>query len=353
MRGLKQIWDRFKNDPTARRIAAIYLLLAAFNLLAWGWAIASFHAYPVLLGTAFLAYSFGLRHAVDADHIAAIDNVTRKLMQQGRKPVSVGFWFSLGHSSVVVALSLLLAAAATTMQTRFAWLQAIGQLAGTITSATFLLIVALINVAILVSIASTFTRVCRGGPYHDNDLNLLLARRGVLGHFFRGLFGLVNHGWQMYPVGLLFGLGFDTATEVGLLGISAAQAAHGMNIWAIMVFPALFAAGMSLIDTTDSVLMLNAYGWALRKPIRKLFYNLTITSVSVLVAVIVGGVELLGLARDRWNLSGAFWDRVGALNDHFGMLGYVIIAVFATCWAAAMLIYKLKRYDELEARIAE
>ena len=206
-------------------------------------------------------------------------------MQQGKQPVGVGFFFSLGHSTIVFGLSAVVAATAVAMKTRFVALEAFGDIAGTLTSAFFLLAIAVMNILILVSIVRTFQRVKAGGVYVDEDLNLLLARRGVFGRLFRGLFRLVDHSWQMYPVGVLFGLGFDTATEVGLLGISAAEASKGLPIWSIMVFPALFAAGMALIDTTDSILMLGAYGWAFAKPLRKLYYNITITSVSVLVAV--------------------------------------------------------------------
>ncbi len=335
------------------RSLGVYGILIAANVLAWLAAVICFHNYPVLLGTAFLAYSFGLRHAVDADHIAAIDNVTRKLMQEGKRPVGVGLFFSLGHSSIVVALSAVVAVAAFAIKTKFLSLQNLGGIVGTIVSATFLFAIALMNVMVLVSIFQTFRRVKAGGCYHDEDLNLLLARRGFFGRLFRGLFRLVTRSWHMYLIGLLFGLGFDTATEVGLLGISAAEAAKGLNVWSIMVFPALFTAGMSLIDTTDSVLMLGAYGWAFVKPIRKLYYNLTITSVSVIVAVIVGGVEALGLVQGQMNLSGPFWTMIGTLSDNFGTLGYIIIGIFIASWIVSVAIYKMNRYDEIEVNIAE
>jgi high-affinity nickel-transport protein len=309
--------------------------------------------YPVLLGTCFLAYSFGLRHAVDADHIAAIDNVTRKLMQQGGRPVGVGFFFSLGHSTIVFGLSAVVALAAVALKTRFSAIEAFGNIVGTLISAFFLLALAVMNIVILVAILRTFRRVKAGGVYADEDLNLLLARRGFFGRFFRGLFRLVDHSWQMYPVGVLFGLGFDTATEVGLLGISAAEASKGLPIWSIMVFPALFAAGMALIDTTDSILMLGAYGWAFAKPLRKLYYNITITSVSVLVALIVGGLETLGLVQGELGLSGPFWDPIAALNNNFGTLGYVIIGIFMVSWVVSVVLYKMKRYDDIEVITAE
>ncbi|HUC18977.1 MAG TPA: HoxN/HupN/NixA family nickel/cobalt transporter [Acetobacteraceae bacterium] len=341
------------NVGVARNVAGIYTILAAFNILAWVWAIVAFHHYPVLLGTAFLAYSFGLRHAVDADHIAAIDNVTRKLMQQGKRPVGVGFFFSLGHSTIVFALSAAVAFTAVAIKNRFDAIENFGNIVGTMISAAFLLAIALMNILVLTSIYRTFQRVKEGGRYDDEDLNLILAKRGFFGRLFRGLFRLVDHSWQMYPIGVLFGLGFDTATEVGLLGISAAEASKGLNVWSIMVFPALFAAGMSLIDTTDSVLMLGAYGWAFAKPIRKLYYNLTITSVSVLVALIVGGIETLGLVQGEMNLSGPFWDAIAAINNNFGTLGYIIIGIFVVSWIVSVLLYRLRRYDDIEVTLAK
>jgi nickel/cobalt transporter (NiCoT) family protein len=333
------------------RVISLYALLIAMNVGAWVWALMAFHHYPVLLGTALLAYTFGLRHAVDADHIAAIDNVTRKLMQQGRRPVSVGFFFSLGHSTIVFGLSLAIALTSVALKNRFESFQAIGGLIGTSVSAFFLLAIALANCLILVSIFQTFQRVKQGGRYDDEDLNLVLGRRGFFGRIFRNLFRLIEHGWQMYPVGFLFGLGFDTATEVGLLGISATQANQGLPIWSILVFPTLFMAGMALIDTTDSVLMLGAYGWAFVKPIRKLYYNLTITFVSVLVALMIGGIEALGLIGDHLKIQGSFWEMIGALNNNSGIVGFGIIGVFVASWSVSILIYRINRYDEIKVNV--
>ncbi len=335
------------------KIIAIYVFLIAANILLWAAAIIAFRNYPVLLGTAFLAYSFGLRHAVDADHIAAIDNVTRKLMQEGKRPVAVGFFFSAGHSTIVFGLSAVVAIAAAAIKNRFSAIETFGNITGTLISALFLLAIAVINIFVLASVLQTFRRVKSGGVYSDEDVNLLLARRGFFGRIFRGLFRLVSHSWQMYPVGVLFGLGFDTATEIGLLGIGAAEASKGLPVWSIMVFPALFTAGMALVDTTDSVLMLGAYGWAFAKPVRKLYYNMTITAVSVLVAVIVGTLETLGLAQGEMNLTGDFWNAVAALNNNFGVLGYLIIGIFVFSWMISILFYKLNRYDEIEVNLAD
>jgi high-affinity nickel-transport protein len=280
------------------KVIGVYVLLIAFNIAAWVWALVAFHDFPVLLGTAALAYSFGLRHAFDADHIAAIDNVTRKLMQEGRRPVAVGLFFSLGHSAIVVGLSVAIAVTATALQDRFDAFKSFGGVVGTLVSALFLFGIAFANVVVLISVYRAFQTVKNGGRFVEEDLNLALAKRGLLGRLFRRFFRMIERSWQMLPLGVLFGLGFDTATEVGLLGISATQASQGLSIWSILVFPALFTAGMTLIDTTDSVLMLGAYGWAFVKPIRKLYYNLTITAVSVIIAVVVGGLETLNLIGD-------------------------------------------------------
>jgi high-affinity nickel-transport protein len=340
----------FDDEPggTKIRIAAVYALLLLFNLAAWCWALTAFHRFPVLLGTAFLAYSFGLRHAVDADHIAAIDNVTRKLMQEGKQPVAVGLMFSLGHSTVVVVGAIAIAATALALQHRIDGVREIGGLIGTLVSTLFLFAIAIVNLTVLLSVSRTFLRVRRGEPYIEENLNLLLGNRGFLSRFFRPLFAMIRRSWHMYPLGFLFGLGFDTATEIGLLGISAAEASKGLSFSSILVFPILFAAGMSLIDATDNILMLGAYGWAFVKPIRKLYYNITITSVSVLVAFAVGGIEALGLLAGQFHLRGGFWGLVGKLNDNFGLLGYCIVALFAVSWILSIAIYKWSRFDDLE-----
>jgi high-affinity nickel-transport protein len=332
------------------KVIGIYGILFLFNLAAWIWAIIAFRHFPVLLGTSLLAYSFGLRHAVDADHIAAIDNVTRKLMQEGKRPITVGFLFSLGHSTIVVLGSAAIAATAMALQHRMDAARAIGGVIGTLVSMLFLFAIAIANLIVLRSIYRAFVRVRGGAPYVEEDFDLLLADRGFLSRLFRPMFDLITRSWHMYPLGVLFGLGFDTATEIGLLGISAAEASKGLSLWSILVFPALFAAGMSLIDTTDNILMLGAYGWAFVKPVRKLYYNLTITFVSVLVALVVGGIEALGLLVSQFHLNGLVWDQVQRLNDNFGMLGYCIVALFALSWIVSLMIYKWQRLDEIEVQ---
>jgi len=333
------------------KITAVYALLLAANIGAWIWAFLAFHNYPLLLGTSLLAYTFGLRHAVDADHIAAIDNVTRKLMHQGQRPVGVGIFFSLGHSTVVFGLSAAIALTSVALKGRFDSFQSFGGIVGTGISAFFLLAIAVANMVILLSVHHTFRVVKNGGAYVDEDLDLILSKRGFFGRVFRFLFKLIGSSWHMYLLGFLFGLGFDTATEVGLLGISATEASQGLPIWSILVFPTLFAAGMVLIDATDGILMLGAYGWAFIKPIRKLYYNMIITFVSVLVALIIGGVEALGLIADQFKLQGTLWATIGFLNNDLGLLGFIIIGIFVSCWIASFFIYRLNRYDEIEVNV--
>jgi nickel/cobalt transporter (NiCoT) family protein len=288
----------------------MYALLIGLNVGAWLWALIAFHHHAILLGTALLAYTFGLRHAVDADHIAAIDNATRKLMQEGKWPVAVGFFFSLGHSTIVFGLTIAIAMASVLLKSRFDDFAAIGGIIGTTVSGFFLLAIALANLIILVTVYRTFQRAKNRGRFVEEDINLILSKRGFFGRIFPTLFRLIGHSWQMYPVGFLFGLGFDTATEVGMLGISAREATNGLSLWSILVFPTLFTAGMALVDSTDSILMLGAYGWAFVKPIRKLYYNLTVTFVSVVVAFLIGGIEVLSLIGDRLNARrdlGHYW----------------------------------------------
>jgi nickel/cobalt transporter (NiCoT) family protein len=335
-------------DNRRSKVLGIYGVLLLFNAGVWLWAILALRHYPVLLGTALLAYSFGLRHAVDADHIAAIDNVTRKFMQEGKWPVTVGFLFSLGHSTVVLVGSVLIAWTALALQHRLDAVREIGGVIGTLVSAFFLFGIAAINLVVLRSVYRTFVRVRAGEAYVEEDLNLLLSGRGLLARILRPMFSMVRRSWHMYPLGMLFGLGFDTATEIGVLGISAAEASRGLPLTSILIFPALFAAGMSLIDTTDNVLMLGAYGWAAVKPIRKLYYNLTITGVSVVVAVMVGGLEALGLLAGHLHLKGGFWDAVTRLNGHFGTLGYFIVGLFVVSWIASVAFYKWRGFDDLE-----
>jgi len=331
------------------KIIGLYGILVLANLLAWAWALAAFYDHKLLLGTALIAYGFGLRHAVDADHIAAIDNVTRKLMQEGKRPTAVGFFFALGHSTVVILATCLIALTASTLQSRFPELLEAGAVMGTLVSALFLFLIAIINIVVLVGVFRLFRRVRRGGKYTEDELNVFLARRGLLGRLFRSLFGLISRSWHMYPLGFLFGLGFDTATEIGLLSISAGEAAKGLSMWSILVFPALFTAGMSLVDTSDGILMLGAYGWAFVNPVRKLFYNLTITLISVIVAVVVGGIEVLGLVAEKLGLAGGLWDAVNIAAENFGVLGYIVIGIFIASWLASFVMCRAMGYNKIRS----
>jgi high-affinity nickel-transport protein len=344
----------FDDEPGAlkAKTAFIYVVLIAANVLAWLWAFVAFRDQPLLLGTASLAYTFGLRHAVDPDHIAAIDNVTRKLMQEGKRPISAGFFFAFGHSTVVIIASLLVALSVGALEANSAWFKSIGGMIGTGVSATFLLVIALINALILISVYRAFTALRRGEHVTEEALQELLSGRGLLSRLLRSLFAVIRRSWHMYPLGFLFGLGFDTASEVGLLGISAAQGSAGLPTSSLLIFPALFTAGMSLVDTTDGVLMVQTYGWAFIKPIRKIYYNLTMTLISIVVALLIGGVEALGLLADKLGLQGGFWDFVDQVNESFGLLGYLIIGVFVAGWIISVLIYKIQGFDQIEESLS-
>jgi high-affinity nickel-transport protein len=339
-------------ERTRTKTIGIYALLIAGNIGAWLWALIMFHDRPLLLGTAFLAYSFGLRHAFDADHIAAIDNVTRKLMQEGCRPLAAGFFFSLGHSTIVVGLAVAIALATVAAQDHFDALKAIGSTIGPSVSALFLFAIAAANILVLAQVYRAFRTVKRGGRLAVGDIDDLLGKRGFLGRIFCPAFRLIERSWHMYPLGVLFGLGFDTASEVGLLGVSAAQAAQGLSLWSILVFPALFTAAMSLMDTADSTLMVGAYGWAFVKPMRKLYYNMTITFVSVIAALVVGGVETLGLIGDKFGLEGPFWHFIALLSGNFGFFGYGIVGFFIASWFISFAIYKAKGFDRIEMAAA-
>jgi len=335
------------------KVIAIYALLIGANIVAWMLAFFAFSSRPLLLGTALIAYTFGLRHAVDADHISAIDNVTRKLMQAGKRPVAVGFFFSLGHSTIVVLLTAGIAIATVVVKATIPGLQSVGGLIGTSVSALFLFAIAALNVVVFLGIYDAFRRVRRGESYDDVSVDAYLADRGLMGRFFKPLMKFISKSWHMYPMGILFGLGFDTATEVGLLGIAAVQGGKGLPIYDILIFPLLFTVGMSLLDTTDGILMLGAYGWAYVKPMRKLFYNMTITFVSIAIALFIGAIEAASVLATQLHLSGGLWDRARALGENFGVLGAGIVGIFVVSWIVSAIVYKLRGYDDLEIAVVE
>ncbi|KAJ8139206.1 hypothetical protein OY671_007583 [Metschnikowia pulcherrima] len=333
-----------------QRIGVSFTGLIAANIAAWLWAYSSFHAQPSMLGTALLAWGSGSRHAVDADHIAAIDNVTRKSMQDGQRPVTAGFWFAVGHSGIIAIASVGIALT-TSASARFGAFKEVGGVVATIVSASFLFTIAGMNSVISRSVWRTFVHVRKGGEYAEDDLDSSLGGRGSLSRSFRPMFRSVNRSWHMAPLGFSFGSGFDTATEVAISGMSASQAANGSSIGTILVSPASFAAGMALIDTSDGVVMLGAYEWAFVKPIRKLYYNITITSISAIVAIVIGGIETSASIGDKSGSTGTPWRIAAESGENFNGLGFAIIGLFVFCWLASFAIYRWKRFDEIEVSV--
>jgi high-affinity nickel-transport protein len=322
-------------------ILRLFAGLIGANLLAWVLALALFRGNASLLGAAFLAYALGLRHAVDDDHIAAIDNVTRKLMQSGERPIRTGLYFSLGHSAVVWLAAIGIALALATAGPRMDFLRHIGGTAGTVVSALFLFAIAAANIIVLKSIAGAIRRHRRGDTPDAQELDRILAPQGFYTRFLKPVFAMVSKPRHMLLIGFLFGLGFDTASEIGVLGISAAAARNGLPIWSILAFPALFTAGMSLVDTLDSTLMTGAYGWAFMQPTRKLYYNLAVTFLSVVAAFVVGGIEVLAMIPDHARLTPALSGFIGRMSDAMSGLGYSLVAAFAALWLASAVIHRL------------
>ncbi|CAG8556574.1 909_t:CDS:1 [Ambispora leptoticha] len=336
------------NSPLTQKILLIMSALSLVNVGTWIACALLFRNYPGQMGTAALAYTLGLRHAVDADHLAAIDNVTRKLLQSGNRPVAVGLFFSLGHSTIVIITTIVLAATATAFEDRFGNIGETGGLIGASVSATFLFVIGIMNLIVFISIYRSFRHLKKTGSYKEENINDILNRNGLLGRFFSPIFRFIDASWKMYPLGVLFGFGFDTSTEVGLLGISAFQASRGFPIWLILFFPLLFTAGMALIDTIDGILMLGTYTWAYINPVRKIYYNLVVTFLSIAVAFLIGGIELLNIISEKANLSGPFWDFFSNLGDDFGTIGYIILGLFILTFILAKVYYKLAGYDKME-----
>jgi high-affinity nickel-transport protein len=331
-----------------KRLAGFFGGVGVLHIAGWGLLLAVAARQPTILALGGLAYTFGLRHAFDADHIAAIDNTTRKLLQDGKKPVGVGFFFSLGHSTVVF-----LVAAALGMAVKWivdgvigngGQLRSIGGELSTIVSGGFLILIGVLNLLVLIDIVRVYKRLKAGG-YDHSSLEIDLTAGGMMSRIFGRLFRVIKHSWQMYPIGFLFGLGFDTASEVAILAISAGAAAKGVPFVAVIPLPLIFAAGMSLMDTADGAFMAKAYSWAFTSPIRKVFYNLTMTSLSVCVALFVGVVELVQVLIQRFDLKGGIFTAIAGF-DLIGRAGYFIVAAFVVVWFAALLIYKVRRIDE-------
>lgn len=335
---------------TRKNVIGLYVFLAMFNVVAWVWAITEFSGNAVLFGAAVLAYTFGLRHAFDADHIASIDSVTRKLMQKNKRPTTVGFYFAIGHSLSLVVFVAIIAALSVwgSSSGKYSFINSTAGVASTFVSSSFLIIMALLNLTIARSTYQVFKKVRNGGSYVEEDFDVLMNKRGFFSRIFRPLFRLVNKSWHMIIIGFLFGLGFDTATEVSLLGIAGAEAAKGLSVWVILVFPALFAAGMMLMDTTDSILMVRAYSWAFRNPIRKLYYNLTITIVSAVVALTVALIEVMAMMTEQLDIKGIIWSQVQSFSNHWELVGVFVVSLFIASWFISMLIYRVKGYDHID-----
>jgi high-affinity nickel-transport protein len=331
-----------------RRLAGFFGGVGLLHVAGWGLLFAAAAGQPTILALGGLAYTFGLRHAFDADHIAAIDNTTRKLLQDGRKPVGVGFFFSLGHSTVVfiiaAALGLTVKWIVDGVAGNGGQLKTVGGMLGTVVSGGFLVLIGVLNLIVLLDIVRVYRRLKAGG-YDHNSLELDLTAGGVMSRIFGRLFRVIRHSWQMYPIGFLFGLGFDTASEVAILAISAGAAAKGLPFVAVIALPLIFAAGMSLMDTADGAFMAKAYSWAFTSPIRKVFYNLTMTSLSVFVALFIGGMELMQALIRAFGLKGGAFSAIASF-DLVGRAGYFIVAAFVLAWVAALLIYKARRIDE-------
>jgi nickel/cobalt transporter (NiCoT) family protein len=341
--------------PEWRRAGAMAGVIAGLHVLGFGiliLVVAPQHfklgaTGTFAIGTGITAYTLGLRHAFDADHISAIDNTTRKMMGEGKRPLSVGFFFSLGHSTIVFSLTFLLSvgvrALSGPVQNGQSTLHKATNVIGTTVSGSFLYIIAILNILILVSIVRIFFEM-RRGAYNEHELDQQLNSRGFMNRFFGKRLNAITKSWQMYPVGVLFGLGFDTATEVALLVLAAGAGAAGLPFYAILCLPILFAAGMSLLDTIDGSFMNFAYGWAFSKPVRKVYYNITITGLSVVVALFIGTIELAGLLTDKLGLHGSLagWFQ----NFNINTAGFVIVGMFVVTWALALLVWRFARIEE-------
>ena len=322
-----------------RAVWRVLIAILGLNLVAWGWFGVAATRLPILVSLGVIAYLFGLRHAVDADHIAAIDNTTRKLMNDGKETVSVGFYFSLGHSTIVILLTAFTAFAVRTVQAHLPTWQHLGSLVGTGVSALFLYLIALLNLGVLRGILDLRRKLRKNptGNWTEAELDAWLAKRGLLSRFYQKLFRLVSASWQMYFIGFLFGLGFDTASEMALFAIAASASSQHMPIFQIMVLPILFTAGMSLIDTADGVFMRSAYSWAFANQMRKVSYNLVITTMSILIAFVIGTIEWMQVVGMQLGVRGGFWIWIGNLD--FGTIGLAVIVVLILSWLTAGWIH--------------
>ena len=326
------------------RLAGLGGAVLLLHVLGFGLFLFYAPGIPALAGLGALAYTFGLRHAFDADHIAAIDNTTRKLLQEGHRPLGAGLFFSLGHSTIVFSLTAGLAVASKALNAQLPTLQAYGSTIGASVSGTFLLLIGALNLLVLLEVVGVFRRM-RSGSYDEHDLEQTLQKQGLLSRILlKRLGSRIDASWKMYPLGILFGLGFDTATEVALLAVAAGVAAHHVPFLAVLSLPLIFAAGMSLMDTIDGAFMCHAYGWAFSSPIRKVYYNISVTSLSVAVAWLVGAIELLQVLAAKLGLHGAFWGTLASLN--LSRLGYLVVALFVATWLVSLVVWKTRRIEQ-------
>jgi high-affinity nickel-transport protein len=336
-------WTKILTRAEWLRLSGFGAAVLFLHLLGWGLFLYYARHNPALAGLGSLAYTFGLRHAFDADHIAAIDNTTRKFLEDGKRSMGVGFFFSLGHSTIVFSLAAGLAVAAKTVNSKIPSFQDYGGYIGASVSGTFLLLIGILNLLVLLDILGVFRQMKRGA-YNEQRLEDALQNQGLMSRFFlRRLGDRIDTSWKMYPLGILFGLGFDTATEVGLLAIAAGVATHHVPFLAIISLPIIFAAGMSLMDTADGAFMSHAYGWAFSNPIRKVYYNITVTSLSVAVALIIGMIELLQVTAAKLSLDGGFWAFLDNLD--FGHIGYAVVGMFVATWALSVILWKTRRIE--------
>jgi len=343
------------------RVGAMVAVIIGLNVVGWAMLAAAVGGHYRItstevfgFGTGILAYTLGMRHAFDADHIAAIDNTTRKLVQDGKRPLSVGFFFSLGHSTIVFVMALVLNFGIRALDAQVknggSGLHNATGIIGTTVSGGFLYLIALLNLIVLVSIVRVF-REMRTGRYSDEELERQLDSRGLMNRFFGGYAKRIDTGWKMYPVGVLFGLGFDTATEITLLVLAGTAVVSGLPFYAILSLPILFAAGMCLFDTADGCFMNFAYDWAFARPVRKVFYNLTVTGLSVFVAFFIGTIEILGLLGAELNLTGGFWDFMGSFD--LNKAGFIIVGIFVLTWAVALAIWHFGHIEQKWEAAAE
>jgi high-affinity nickel-transport protein len=340
---MKEIINLIKSNGKKGSWMFYAVIVAVLHLIGLFFLYIGAKSSPILLGMGFICYTLGLKHAFDADHIAAIDNTVRKLIQQDKNPTGVGFYFSIGHSSVVFAMAILTVFSVQWVQKEMPQLQEIGGLIGTIISGTFLILIGFLNLIILKDLYKVFLKM-RHGKYDQDQLESLLLSRGLMGRFFSPLFKMVNESWHVYPLGLLFGLGFDTASEVALLAISASAAQNSIPAIGMLSLPILFAAGMSLMDTADGIFMVKTYRWAFATPIRKVYYNITITAVSVAAALLIGGVELVQIFNEKFGIKEGF---LGSINNwNLGWLGYLLVGLFLLSWILSVTIWKFMKIEK-------